>query len=271
MKVTPEQRFTFDEVAELYDRHRPGYPEALFEDLVALSGIAPAGRILEIGAGTGQATLPLARRGLRVLCLEPGAALARVARGKLAGFPRVEVLETTFEAWPLEARGFGLVVSAQAFHWVAPELRFAKAAAALGAGGALAVVGNAAVFGASPNRRALDAVYARHAPALHDADPAVSFYAEGGPITALFAESGCFGPVTWRRYPWAQRYSAADYCGFLRTHSNHRLLPPEQREALLAAVAEAIEEHGGSIEVPYDAHLYLAPLAAPAEPAAGGR
>ena len=95
--MTPDPRFTFDEVAELYDRHRPGYPEALFEDLVALSGIAPAGRILEIGAGTGQATLPLARRGLRVLCLEPGAALARVARGKLAGFPRVEVLESSLQ------------------------------------------------------------------------------------------------------------------------------------------------------------------------------
>ena len=98
--MTREQRFTFDEVAELYDRHRPGYPEALFEDLVALSGLAPAGRILEIGAGTGQATRPLARRGFRVLCLEPGAALARVARRKLAEFPRVEVLETNAGGGP---------------------------------------------------------------------------------------------------------------------------------------------------------------------------
>jgi SAM-dependent methyltransferase len=110
-----EQRFTFDGVAELYDRHRPRYPDALFDELAALSAISPEGRILEIGCGTGQATIPLARRGFSVLCLEPGPALARLAQQKLAGFPKVEILPLTFEAWPVEAAAFSLVVSAQAF------------------------------------------------------------------------------------------------------------------------------------------------------------
>ena len=65
-----EQRFVFDEIAELYDRARPGYPEALVDDVVALSGIAPGGRILEIGSGTGKATEAFARRGFRIVCLE---------------------------------------------------------------------------------------------------------------------------------------------------------------------------------------------------------
>ncbi len=112
-----EQRFAFDEVGELYDRHRPRYPEALFEDLISLSGISPDGRILEIGCGTGQATVPLARRGFPVLCLEPGPRLARLAREKLASFPNVRVICETFEAWGIEAGAFSLIVSAQAFHW----------------------------------------------------------------------------------------------------------------------------------------------------------
>jgi ubiquinone/menaquinone biosynthesis C-methylase UbiE len=49
--MTVEQRFTFDEVADLYDRHRPGYPEALFEDLISLAGVSPPDRVLEIGCG----------------------------------------------------------------------------------------------------------------------------------------------------------------------------------------------------------------------------
>ena len=61
--MATEQRFTFDHIADLYDRHRPRYPEKLFDDLLSLSGIIPSERILEIGSGTGQATLPLARRG----------------------------------------------------------------------------------------------------------------------------------------------------------------------------------------------------------------
>ena len=58
-------RTTFDEAALLYDDVRPGYPEALFHDVVSLSGIPSGGRILEIGCGTGQATVPFARRGYR--------------------------------------------------------------------------------------------------------------------------------------------------------------------------------------------------------------
>jgi ubiquinone/menaquinone biosynthesis C-methylase UbiE len=56
-------RATFDQVAPLYDEAHPTYPEELFDDVVSLSGIPPGGRILEIGCGTGQATVLFARRG----------------------------------------------------------------------------------------------------------------------------------------------------------------------------------------------------------------
>ncbi len=67
---------TFDRAAESYDRIRPDYPEALFDDLTALAGLRPGDHLLEVGCGTGQATLPLARRGFRVTCVELGAGLA---------------------------------------------------------------------------------------------------------------------------------------------------------------------------------------------------
>src|SRR3712207_3465083 len=92
-------RTSFAEVAELYDRARPGYPAAVFDDLAALAGLARGDRVLEIGCGTGKATLPLAQRGLEVVCVELGAALAGVARSKLAAYPAVEVVETAFESW----------------------------------------------------------------------------------------------------------------------------------------------------------------------------
>jgi ubiquinone/menaquinone biosynthesis C-methylase UbiE len=45
---------------------RPGYPELLFDDLASLSGTGPGAKALEICCGTGQAMVPLARRGYRV-------------------------------------------------------------------------------------------------------------------------------------------------------------------------------------------------------------
>src|SRR4029078_2613590 len=62
-------RAIFDEDPERYDRARPGYPPELFDDLEALAGLAPGARVLEIGPGTGQATLTLTRRVSEILRL----------------------------------------------------------------------------------------------------------------------------------------------------------------------------------------------------------
>ena len=64
------RRATFDQAADLYDRARPGYPPALFEDLAELTGVGAGSRVLEIGPGTAQATLPLAE--LRVAAAPSG-------------------------------------------------------------------------------------------------------------------------------------------------------------------------------------------------------
>src|SRR4029450_9212770 len=90
-------RVTFDEDAERYDRARPGYPSAVFDDLAELAGIGPGCRVLEIGCGTGQATVPLAERGCQIVAVELGAGLAAVARRNLARFPDVPVITAAVE------------------------------------------------------------------------------------------------------------------------------------------------------------------------------
>jgi ubiquinone/menaquinone biosynthesis C-methylase UbiE len=109
---------TFDEDAELYDRARPGYPSEVFDDLAKLAGIGPGCRVLEVGAGTGKATSPLAERGCRITAVELGADMPAVARRNLAGFESVEIVTADFETWPLPGEPFDAVVSATAFHWI---------------------------------------------------------------------------------------------------------------------------------------------------------
>ena len=81
-------RTTFNTVAREYDAVRPGYPQALIEDLISLSGLPPAGSCLEVGCGTGQATLPFAVRGYRILSLDMGADMLSVAREKFRPYTR---------------------------------------------------------------------------------------------------------------------------------------------------------------------------------------
>src|SRR6266542_3778182 len=126
--MSAQKRETFDEVAELYDQVRPDYPAQLFDDLVSLSGLPESGRVLEVGAGTGISTLPLAERGYRVVAVELGDDLAAVARKKLSRFRDVDVVVANFEDWELPTEPFDVVTSATAWHWIDPELRYKKAA-----------------------------------------------------------------------------------------------------------------------------------------------
>ena len=91
-------RQTFDAVAEDYQEARPEYPDSLYSALFSLTGVRPATDALsEVGCASGKATLPLARRGFAITCVELGTALAAEAQRNLAAFDRVTVVNTDFE------------------------------------------------------------------------------------------------------------------------------------------------------------------------------
>src|SRR6478736_1719360 len=140
------RRETFDAVAERYDRARPGYPEAAVDDL--LEGLPSDARILEIGCGTGQLTVPLAKRGYAITAVELGEDLARVARRNLAKYPDAAVVTADFETWVPPAP-FDLAVAATSFHWIDPARRAALASAALRPRGTLAIIDTKHVAGGS--------------------------------------------------------------------------------------------------------------------------
>ena len=247
---------SFDAGARLYDMFRPGYPERLFEDLVLLSGIPAGGRILEIGPGTGQATLPLARRGFSILGLELGACMARVCRRNTQEFAGVEILNTAFENWEAEPDGFDLALAATAFHWIPAKLAFTRCARALKPDGSLALLWN---FVDIPDNRFYDdlrALYRRLAPHVHlSLPPELRIERQRKKIVS----SGLFGPVTILRYPWQSEYTADRYIGLLKTMSDHAILAPKVRREVFHAIRELIDAHGGSFIRPVIAVLFLAP------------
>lgn len=108
-----ERKETFDTVAIEYEKHRPAYPGGLFDDLLNYAGVTPSAKILEIGCGTGQATASLVRRGYTNLtCVELGSHLAQIASAKFRFYPRLEVINSSFEDWNGEDGSFDLAISA---------------------------------------------------------------------------------------------------------------------------------------------------------------
>ncbi len=255
-------RETFDEVAELYHEARPGYPEGLFNDLVSLSGIPDGGRVLEIGCGTGQATVPLARRGYRILCVELGANLAAMARRTLAPFPAVDVVTADFEEWSPEEGAFDLVTSATALHWIDRSIRYRKIARMLRPGGALAPFWYDHVHTDADQGffAEVQGIYERVAPQIVGPEDRL-LRPDDVPADEVteIEEARLYGPVTVRRYPFQVEYDASSYINVLNTYSGHRTLAPDVRQRLLDGIAQLIDtRYGGRITKGYIALLYVA-------------
>ncbi len=104
---------SFGAAAADYDKYRPRYPDQLVDDVVAM---LPGRRVLEVGAGTGIATVGFAARGMAMTCVEPDAEMAAMLLAKLAGDADIHVDVTTFEEWsaarPAVALGFDGLISA---------------------------------------------------------------------------------------------------------------------------------------------------------------
>jgi SAM-dependent methyltransferase len=235
-------KHTFEEAADSYDAARPRYPQPLFDDLAELGRLRSDASLLEIGCGTGIATLPMAQRGFSILALEVGPKLASKAAEKLATFPEVDVITAPFETWEPEAHDFDLVYAATSWHWLDPEIRYDKAASLLKDGGSLAIFGATHAFpaDADPFFFEIQEIYE----ALDESHPGEQWpppRPEDIPDHSQeILSSGRFEDVTVRRYVWHSDYTAEQYIALLDTFSGHIAMEREKRDFLYAEIRKRI-------------------------------
>ncbi|WP_037573760.1 class I SAM-dependent methyltransferase [Phaeacidiphilus oryzae] len=249
--------------AARYDRTRPGYPQRLIARITAAADTsADGGRptVLDVGCGTGIASRLLQSAGCRVLGVEPDARMAEFARAR-----GTEVEVSTIEEWDPAGRRFDAVVAGQAWHWVDPVAGAARAAEALRRpAGRLVVFWN--VFRASEEvQQAFTAAYRRTLTGLPEgfqALPGADVYQRMVDIAANgIRESGAFEePQEWR-HDWEREYTRDEWLDQVPTFGGFNRFPPEQLDALLAAVGEAVDAMGGSFTLGYTAAAVAARVA----------
>jgi SAM-dependent methyltransferase len=254
-------RLAFGQVAELYDQSRPSYPRAVIDDVIEAAGLRPPARILEVGAGTGKATLLFAERGIGVVALEPSPEMAEVARARCAPHPGVEIVGSEFESWSASEL-FPALVSAASWHWIDPALRYELAARALRAGGTLAAIWTFPDWEHCDLRGALADDYRAGAPQMapdFPMHPASEPTTLAGDWRAEIESSRAFTEPTVSAYSWSQRYASDGYARLLQTHQDHILLSAPVRGRLLAEIAAEIEAAaGGVITLPLVTRVCLA-------------
>jgi SAM-dependent methyltransferase len=128
----------FSERGADYARHRPSYPDAAIDAVLAGLGAPSSLLAVDVGAGTGISSRLLAARGLRVIAVEPNRDMREAAQADA----RITWVDGTAESVPLRDAEANLVLAAQAFHWFRAEPAVREMARVLAPAGRLALVWN---------------------------------------------------------------------------------------------------------------------------------
>ena len=256
----PELARTFNRIPDDYEA-RPQYPQELFDLLVQRGALRAGTAVLEVGAGTGQATLPMLDLGATVTAVEPGAGLARRLVQRTAGRD-IHVIVSTFEEASLPEAAFDLVASATAFHWVDPTVGPAKCARVTLDRGWLALWWT--IWGdpdrPDPFHDALQPVLQAKAPHLLEPEATPRAYVRDLAARAERIEAtGAFGPLRHETLSWEAEHDPIGLRRLFATFAGWLALPePIQSELLDDVERLARDEFGGTVRRPYQTVLYLA-------------
>ena len=117
----------YKNIAGIYDEIRPSYPEKLIEDVISKANLKSGDILLDIGAGTGKATIQFAKKDFRINAVEIGEDMAEILINKCADYPSVSIDVASFEEWSRsDEQKYDMVYSAQAFHWIDKNIKYKK-------------------------------------------------------------------------------------------------------------------------------------------------
>ena len=264
------KRIHFDEIVLNYDKVRPEYPDELFEDIFKYSGPEKGKKALEIGAGTGKATVPFLNAGYDVTAVEISANMAEFLLERFEGYRNFNVIVSTFEDALLKEDNYDLIYAASAFHWVDAEIGCPKVFRLLKNGGTVALLRynfNIVPADGEELHEEIQAVYEKYYYTYYSISNTKTVrmtkekFEKSPKILSGygFEDLSVYGfrDVSMKLYDATRIYGADEWIGLLGTLSDHRSLPECNRAALYAGIKEAITKHGGRHEVDFVFQLYM--------------
>ncbi len=257
---TRENKDVFQNIIDDYETARPGYPADLYRDIVEYAGLHEDAKILEIGAGPGQATDFFVKSRYDITSLEITEKQTRYLNEKYTDFPNFHGVCAKFEDFESASNLYDLVFSATAFHWIDPKVGYPKAHRLLRAGGVIAVFWQLASI-LEPETEMLCAIreIARtYAPELDD----YISRAEGEAMHLRRMEQmqtdGCFQNPVSRVYRWNDAYPTGRYLRLMNSYSDFHSIDSETRKIIREKTEAYIDQNGGIVTIPQEVRLYMA-------------
>lgn len=245
-----EFRRIFDTIPEKFDKWRPHYCDEAFDFLISEVGLDKSKSLLEIGPGTGQATLPLLETGCDYLAIELGENFSKVMRDKFSSRANFSLINADFETHDFGGRRFDVIFSAAAIQWIDEEIAFRKSYELLKNGGFLAMMLLRGDYRGSNEALYADIqrVYSEY---FHPTQPYNIKFSYTNAVNYGFSE------VLRYEFRGKREYTADDYVEYIGTHCDHMTLPEADKSVFFGGIRDAINAHSGKIEFNDTILLYL--------------
>jgi SAM-dependent methyltransferase len=235
--VHPAAATGFARSVEAYERARPEYPPEAIAWLARELDLRAGRTVVDLAAGSGKLTRPLAALGCEVIAIEP------VAEMRAAIGPAARALEGTAEAIPLPDDSADAVTVGQAFHWFDGPAALAEIERVLRPGGALALAWNRRPVESSTLWAAISELIA---PYRDDAPSHGS---------GAWREAFAGRELAERRFEFSQRLDADGLADRVGSISFIAALDDAQRARLLERVRALADD--GPVDVPYVCELHV--------------
>lgn len=242
VSIVLEFRKVFDSIPELFDKYRPRYTPELFSDLIAYANITENSTVLEMGPGTGQATDPILNTGCDYNAIEIGENLAAKMVEKYGDRENFHLTVGDFITHDFEERKFDLIYSAATIQWIPEEVAFRKTFDLLKPGGVLAMMSTQGNYRTSNPElyEKIQKVYRAHF------RPAIEYPHRN----FKYSNAVKYGYVDYeeRTFPLVRVFDAENYVNYVKTHSDHIVIPEPHRTPFFEGLYKTVKENGDRVE-----------------------
>ena len=246
--------WTFDTVADTYEKFRPGYVDELYQTIFEYKPINNQSCVVEIGIGGGQATLPFLKTGCNLLAVDYGENFCNICREKFNEYPDFSAVSGKFEDIAFSDK-YDLIYSASAFHWISEEIGYKKVYNMLKDGGVFARFANHPFRdkGKPELSAEMDRIYTEYYYKYHnkEAKALVEYTEQQAHDRALIAEKYGFTDIQYKLFYRTRTFSAKEYIMLLGTYSDHIVIEEKIRNEFFKQIEDAINRYGEKITI-YD-------------------
>jgi SAM-dependent methyltransferase len=230
---------------------RPDYAPAAIDVIARIVGLRPGMRVLDLGAGAGHLTIPLAARGVDVLALEPNPVMRAHGEARTRACGNVRWLDAVMEDTGQGPASVAVCAYGSSFGVVDRSLTLREAARVLADHGWFVCLFNHRDL-EDPLQRDIEAL-------IRSAIPAYRYGSRRDDQRTAVTASGFFEPAVTVEVPVTHVRPAADWVQAWRSHATLRRQAGDRIEEVLDGIASLL--HGCAsdlIAVPYVTRVCLA-------------